>query len=258
MPKPFSRPLRRGKRAKRSSGNFWNDTELAAAVDAYLYMRQLEVCSISFSAAEHSKVLLDGPLHSRNEASVRYRMRNISHVLIERGEQALAAFSPAPQVGRNVKKRLNAILDARHATLRSISELKSQSYARATAPQVLKRLKHLKDKLQEIEPTESAGIGHNNPPGSFNISESDMQVVLEAVQKIEQDVTSDNPDQVRIGLSSATLTKFGLRIAMWMGERVTDFAKAGAVAAGTGTGLAISGLGREIVETLGTLFGWLM
>lgn len=255
MPKPSSKPRRLG---KRSSGDFWNDTELAAAVDAYLYMRQLEVCSVPFSVAEHSDVLMDGPLQSRNEASVRYRMRNISHVLIERGEQALAAFSPAPQVGRNVKERLNAILDARHAALRSIAELKSQSFAHTTAPEVLERLKHLKDKLREIEPTETAGMGHNNPPGSFNVSESDTKVVSDAIQRIEREVASGNPDQALVGHLSSTLTKFGLKVAVWMGERVTDFAKAAAVAAGTGTGLAVSGLGREIVETLGTLFGWLL
>lgn len=258
MPKPLNKSRLRRKQTKPSSGNFWSDTELAAAVDAYLYMQQLDACSIPFSATEHSAVLLDGPLHLRNEASIRYRMRNISQVLIERGEQTLAAFSPAPQVGRNVKKRLNAILDARDATLRSISELKSQSFAAATAAQVLERLKNLQEKLQGIEPTETAGIGHNNPPGSFDISGSDMQLVSSAVQRIENEVASANPHQALIRLSSATLSKFGLRVATWIGERITDFAKAGAVAAGTGTGLAMSGVGREIVETLGTLFGWLL
>ena len=58
--------------------DIWSDDELRASVDAYLYMLRLEVSSIPYSPAEYSKFLQSGPLRDRNDASIRYRMRNIS------------------------------------------------------------------------------------------------------------------------------------------------------------------------------------
>jgi hypothetical protein len=91
----------------------WSIDELRAAVDAYLYMLRLEASSIPFSSTAYSRFLLTGPLRDRNEASIRYRMRNISQVMEERGAPVLRSFSPAPQVGKNVKKTINQLLDER-------------------------------------------------------------------------------------------------------------------------------------------------
>lgn len=82
----------------------WSDEELSAALDAYLYMLQLQLSSIPFSAERHSETLLSGPLHQRSRASVRYRMRNISAVAQDRGVPTVAAFSSAMQLGRGVRE----------------------------------------------------------------------------------------------------------------------------------------------------------
>ena len=97
----------------RKRNESWSDDELCASVDAYLYMLRLEVPSIPYSPTKYTKFLQTGPLRDRNDASIRYGMRNISQVMEERGAPILRSFSPAAQVGRNVKKKINELLNAR-------------------------------------------------------------------------------------------------------------------------------------------------
>ena len=64
----------------------------------------------------------------------------------------------------------------------------------------------------------------------------------------------ESPDAARIEVlipgRGDRLGSFGLKLAIWTGQRVTDFAKAGAVAAGTGFGVWLTGLGDHIIEVL--------
>jgi hypothetical protein len=89
----------------------WTDVELAIAVEAYLYLSRLEHAGAAYSEREMTAFLLDGPLKNRNDASIRYRMRDISSVLARRGWSTLRPYSPARQVGSGVRVRIEAILD---------------------------------------------------------------------------------------------------------------------------------------------------
>jgi hypothetical protein len=60
-----------------------------------------------------------------------------------------------------------------------------------------------------------------------------------------------------------TLTRLGMKLALWIGDRVTDFGKAAAVAAGTAMGAAIAvwatGLAPQLLQTIramGQLIGF--
>lgn len=92
------------------SDNLWTDAELEATVGAYLEMLQLELQGTPYSKAGFRKGLLDGPLARRTEASVEYRMRNISAVRDEIGLEWIRGYRPALNVGTATKRRLAAAM----------------------------------------------------------------------------------------------------------------------------------------------------
>lgn len=230
----------------------WSLDELRAAVDAYLYMLRLEASSIPFSSTAYSRFLLTGPLRDRNEASIRYRMRNISQVMEERGAPVLRSFSPAPQVGKNVKKTINQLLDERRISV--VDKRAADGGEPIELSSVLASLSELKNMLVSLSPEHTLGFGHNNPPGIFAITAEDIMDANNAVAALESELPTASPDRRRISELTDRLGRFGLKLALWTGERITDFAKAGAVAAGTGFGVWLTGLSDKIVEALHMIF----
>lgn len=228
----------------------WNDDELRASVDAYLYMLRLEVDSIPYSPTDYSKFLQTGPLRDRNDASIRYRMRNISQVMEERGAPILRSFSPAPQVGRNVKKRINELLDERQIPTRAQETRGARRERPIELSDILASLDQLKDLLANLEPQHMAGFGHNNPPGIYAITPEDVLDARNAVTALSDELSNELTDRQSISELTNRLGRFGLKLAIWTGQRITDFAKAGSIAAGTGFGVWITGLGDHIIEAL--------
>lgn len=244
----------------RSANVPWSESELRTSVDAYLYMLQLEASGVPFSVTEQEKLLASGPLSNRNEASVRYRLRNISQVMQERGEAILKAYSAAPQVGKNVKARIYDLLDERQDTLRAIRQMGGYRGAEVVGlDDVLTGLSQLKDMISSLAPESRpvAGIGHNNPPEDIKIGTDDFSEALRAISRIESAVSGDAPDIGTIERSSNILITLGMKSALWAGQRITDFSKAGAIAAGTSAGLSLTGLSEQIVEMLRQVFVYL-
>lgn len=232
----------------------WTDEELQAALDAYLYMLQIELSDIPFSVVQLSDALLSGPLSHRNSASIRYRMRNISAVVASKGLPTLSAFSPAEQVGRNVRAKLEKILMSRDEALKSIKRNQADVKQIPTNQEVLRALSELRDRLSEIEASRPIAIGHNNPPEDFDFSSHELRSVSESVEEIAKEITRDGIERERVNQLSTVVSSFGLKASVWTGQRITDFAKASAIAAGSGFGLQLSGLGEQVLSTLRLLF----
>lgn len=238
-----------------SKNKLWSDDELQAALDAYLYMLQLEISSIPFSVVQYSELLRSGFLHKRNEASIRYRMRNISHVVAERGLPTLSAYSAAPQVGRNVMRKLNAFLDSRIETVRNILHSGPPKAGEVGLSDVLQSLSELKDRVSALEEVSAAGIGHNNPPDSIHFEAKELANVTAAIDGISQEVTQTPTDSEVVRTLSQQVLAFGFKVAVWCGQRLNDYAKASVSAAGTVSGaLLLVGLSEHIISALGRLF----
>tara|TARA_R110002094_G_scaffold54170_2_gene65442 strand:+ start:274 stop:1014 length:741 start_codon:yes stop_codon:yes gene_type:complete len=235
----------------------WNDHELRVALDAYLYMLQLQLAKIPFSPSSHSEILLSGPLYRRNDAAVRYRMRNLSFVLSQRDLPVLDAFSPAPQVGRMVKKRIEDILDERAQVVDAIVAMEGNAGADVSISDLVGSLSELKQQIEKLSKAQKAGIGHNNPPEHMEIEESDLAESISALDQIINEVRRPQTEKKKIESWVQPVTTLGTKLSIWVGQRATDFFKAGAVAAGTSWGLAASGIGEQIVETLRALFRFL-
>lgn len=219
------------KRQRRSfDGGLWSDEELAVAIDSYLYMLQLELTGVPFSVAEFTNTLLSGPLHKRNDAAFRYRMRNISDVLYGLNLSTLKNFTPAPRVGTNVRKKIETILDSR---LRTIKLLKlSRPYKKETQDDLIKRLDDLQKKLAVHEKERPPGIGHNNPPEPIDDTGSNAINIRQSIAAIKEQLSSDAPDIVRINKERSLIVSFGLKVAIEAGRLAKVFTTAAAKTAG--------------------------
>lgn len=237
-----------GKQHKR-----WSDAELKAATDAYLYMLQLEQNRIPFSVSEQSDMLQSAPLNQRNEASIRYRMRNISFVMQEINLPTLKAFSAAPQVGKNVAEIIRRHLEDRSDVLERIREQQQLGQPQNTSKvdDVLNGLESLGEKIEQLRSSKVAGIGHNNPPDDMSLTSDEINNVVEAIDAIKANITAAEKDYDLIRASAKKIANLGTQVFVWSGQRMTDFAKSAAITAGGGFGLWLSGLGETIVSTLG-------
>jgi 5-methylcytosine-specific restriction protein A len=88
----------------------WSDSELAAAVDTYLKMLELEQNGQKFNKALENRLLRQGKLAERTEGSVEFRMLNISTVLERMGRKRINGYKSAPHVGSNVENSIRSAL----------------------------------------------------------------------------------------------------------------------------------------------------
>ncbi|SFB49168.1 5-methylcytosine-specific restriction enzyme A [Pseudomonas simiae] len=90
----------------------WSDSELAAAVEAYLKMSALEKSGQPFNKALENRLLREGPVAGRAKGSIEFRMQNISTVLVRMGWDRIEGYKPAKNVGTSVEERIRQALAA--------------------------------------------------------------------------------------------------------------------------------------------------
>lgn len=245
------------RRESPSSGAPWTDFELRSTVDAYMYSLRLQAEGITFPLKLLSDVLLEGPLKHRNAASLRYRMRNISHVMEARRWPTVVGYSPAERVGSGVRERIENILDeygeSEAPLFPAQAETPNKNVDASFA--VVDLLDAAKSKASELKVSlenlnsQHAGLGHNNPPDPISdeaVRPSDIQDAVELVSQLEVDLESSHLDKTVIERRRNELLGFGLKIVGWLGGRFTVFIDASlrALAVGMVASLfaALSGL----------------
>ena len=97
-------------REQDEGGKGLSDSELRAAVEAYLVRLRKEQADEEFSKSEANERLRGGALSDRTKASVEYLMQNISAVLEEDGLERIQGYVPAGNVGENVKTRIRSMI----------------------------------------------------------------------------------------------------------------------------------------------------
>lgn len=209
----------------KNANEHWTDAELARAVDAYVFLLQAERSGLNIAGDAVVRLLLSGHLQSRNEVSIRYRMRNISAVVREMGGPTVSRYSPAEQVGSNVRRRLRAMLVS-NAHLQLILK----EYAAPAPParekdrtEALSQLGELRLQVSELE-RGIVGIGHNRPPEPLSadgLNRADFEHAREDISKLELQVESSQPDLEVVAEHSNRLLAFGAKVARWAGERAT-------------------------------------
>jgi len=222
--------------AKKRNQVLWSDDELLAAVEAYIYMIRLQQRGVACTENMTTPLLMAGPLAGRNDASIRYRMRNISAVLHGLNAQILDIYSPAEQVGAGVRERLRKILLAHPAfelikltsTPRSPGNLsRSDKHQNAVSA-----LNDLRKRLDEFEAS-MGGIGHNHPPEAieYSFDRNEISKVKEDLARLEIELSKSKPDISVQKNIIERLIGFGLKLSIWMEQRVTKFVDAALVIA---------------------------
>jgi 5-methylcytosine-specific restriction protein A len=84
----------------------WSYLEIQAAVDSYTRILEREQHGEKVNKAYENSMLRGQILHTRTHGSVEFRMRNISAVFADLGRQWVKGYSPAKNVGSNVRNKI--------------------------------------------------------------------------------------------------------------------------------------------------------
>jgi hypothetical protein len=235
----------------------WTDAELAEAIETYLYLLRLERAGLFVSGNATSAIQSGGGLGRRNDASIRYRMRNISAVVREFGVKVLNAYPPAEKVGVKVRARIRAMLESHPTFVEFAAEPASRAMATSSdnRAEALRRLSALRAHLEDIE-RETLGSGHNNPPETLTpggLTRGDFDDARADIAALEAELSKAQPDTQVTSARSEGLRKLGMKVAAWLGQRGTKFADAAMVALAPAIVVKLSGLMPLLVEALSAI-----
>jgi len=249
---------------RKSANDLWTDVELRSAVDAYIYSLSLQIAGIKYPIGQMTITLLAGPLSKRNAASIRYRMRNISHVMRERGWPELAAYSPASQVGSGVRARIEKILDERQRAGLLALDSDTESFARTTPEAdtieeirdlALSKVQDLMEELDRLT-VDHARIGHNQPPepiDDYLLTDIDVREASKNAGDLKLELDVKNPEKDTITRKRNLLLAFGLKLASWIGARATGFSDAILKTLAVGVAAKATGLLPLLYEAIGAV-----
>lgn len=231
----------------------WTEDELRQSVDVYVLLLRMQAQGMGGRLEPAAQALLSGPLALRNDAAIRYRMRNISAVVKELGGPVLNDFSPAESVGSNVRLRLRAMLLA-HVDFGRILKptIGTPGQERQDA---LTALAVLRQRIESLE-NELSWIGHNNPPdetGSVRLDREEIGQALASVDSISAELKKPEPDTTTIGRATSQLVRFGTLLAKWIGERTTKVVDAALLAAAPVAVAKVSGILPVLVNAIETI-----
>lgn len=203
-----------------------------------------------------AQLLVRGLLPSRNEAAIRYRMRNISFVMKNLGRPTLKAFSPAEGVGTKVKARIERLLRA-HPYYLAISP-DDQRAPDTLKTDVSKTLARLRAQVEEMI-SDFERRGHNGPPDLLDegLDRDQLRSTLDDIDAITLELGRPVPDIDRAKSSRDSLRLLVAAIGRWMAERATKFVDAALVAAGPLAVAKVTGLLPALVDAIEATSRWI-
>lgn len=243
-------PSERLKNHAGSANTPWTEDELRQSVDVYVLLLRMQTQGMAGRLEAAAQALLSGPLALRNDAAIRYRMRNISAVVKELGGPVLNDFSPAESVGSNVRLRLRAML-LEHADFGRILK-PTRNTPGQERQDALAALAVLRQRIENLE-NDLSWIGHNNPPdetGSPGLDRMEIGQALSSVDTISVELEKSEPDNAAVGRATSQLVRFGTLLAKWIGERATKFVDAALLAAAPITVAKVSGVLPALVNAI--------
>lgn len=237
------------RRTIESANTPWTDEELRRSVEVYVLLLRLQIHGSTDRSEPLAQTLLSGALAQRNDAAIRFRMRNISAVVQELGAPILNGFSPAESVGRLVRPKIKAMLleDTDFDRILNAGAV-GQTDAISNA---LTALRVLRDHIEDLE-RELAWRGHNGPPDQEDHSAERDQLrnALDDIGVIERELEKSSPDKELVKSRTAKLLGLAVTFGKWVGERTTKFVDAALVAAAPVAVAKITGLLPALVNAV--------
>lgn len=227
----------------------WTDDELRRSVEVYVLLLRLQLHGADDRSEPLAQTLLSGALAQRNDAAIRYRMRNISAVVQELGAPILNDFSPAESVGRIVRPKIKAMLleDTDFAGI-----LKPGAAGKADATSNARTaLRILREHIDDLE-RELGLRGHNGPPDQedYRAERNQLRNALDDIGVIEGELEKSNPDKELVKSRTAKLLGLAVTFGKWLGERTTKFVDAALVAAAPVAVAKVTGLFPALVNAI--------
>jgi hypothetical protein len=234
---------------KVSANTQWTDDELRQSIQVYVLLLRLQLRGSDGRSEPMAQALLSGPLALRNDAAIRYRMRNISAVVQELEGPVLKGFAPAESVGKLVRPRIRAML------------LNNPDFARLLAPMpnagdddrgdALKALVMLRQQIEELE-ADLKWRGHNGPPEQedIGVQVTDLEEARQAIIAVEGELEKPTPDEDVIKAGTSRILGLALKLAKWIGARTTKFVDAALVAAAPVAVAKVTGLLPAILNAV--------
>lgn len=237
------------RRTIESANTPWTDEELRRSVEVYVLLLRLQIHGWDDRSEPLAQTLLSGALAQRNDAAIRYRMRNISAIVQELGAPILNDFSPAESVGRLVRPKIRAMLledtdFARILKPGAAGETDAISNARTA-------LCILRDHIEDLE-RELAWRGHNGPPDQEDHSAERDQLrnALDDIGVIERELEKSTPNKELVKSRTTKLLGLAVTFGKWLGERTTKFVDAALVAAAPVAVAKVTGLLPALVNAV--------
>ncbi|WP_414899751.1 hypothetical protein ACMT1E_08935 [Sphingomonas flavalba] len=218
-------------------------------MDVYVLLLRLQLRGSEGRSEPVAQALLSGPLALRNDAAIRYRMRNISAVVQELGGPILKDFSPAESVGKLVRPRIRAML------------LDDPGFSHLLGPtpgpgdddlgDAKKALAILRQQIEDLE-VELAWRGHNGPPEQedLGIQRTDLAAALDDIAVVEAELEKPQPDKAAVEAGTSRILGLALKLAKWVGERATKFVDAALVAGAPIAVAKVTGLLPTIINAV--------
>lgn len=215
----------------------------------YVLLLRLQLQGADDRSEPLAQVLLSGVLAQRNDAAIRYRMRNISAIVQEFGAPILSDFSPAESVGRLVRPKIRAML-LENADFVQIVKPSATREADAAA-NARAALRILRDHIEDFE-RELAWRGHNGPPGQedHGVKREQLRNALDDIGVIERELEKSSPNKELVKSRTAKLLGLAVTCGRWLGARTTKFVDAALVAAAPVAVVKVTGLLPALVNAV--------
>ena len=232
--------------------DYWTDVELAAAVQAYLFLLSSQVQEVDVDKSAVIRKLLATSLSKRNRAAVRYRFRNISFVFANKGWVSLKGYTPASQVGKGVEAKIVQLLSK--YPLEVLNQFQSNSsmlYGDDIRKSLSLQLNQLDEVIESILENHYLR-GHNNPPELIENENLPIDLLKE-VQLLTKELQAASKNQELKPLHISNVDNKRKEFRNWLTARITKFIDAALYAAAPIMLIKLFGVSELLTKIVGTL-----
>jgi hypothetical protein len=183
-------------------------------------------------------------------------MRNISAVVGELGAPILSAYSPAQQVGTNVRIRLRKLLSDHAGFNQILGEIGAKTVSSpptvSSKDRALDHLEALRLQIDRLE-RKIVGIGHNQPPEPLSDDgpqRSDFEAARAHIEALKIELKNQSSEGSVARNHASGLIDFGLKVVAWIGARATKFTDISLAVLAPVAVAEATGLTHELIEAL--------
>lgn len=235
--------------------NDWSTEEIRSVVSTYLYLVLIDQVGALQDFDSLIEYIAGEILPGRDSFSILTYYRYITRVLRSRGLPSLETIAAISRPRRKMMEAVAAQLDQLSGAFLEVFAHLQQTPASAVSVEALQaNLDVLGQHLKQIDAAEKHHRNHNRPPEEIEDSLPLFADAQALVLRIRKDLEQVPQDQSALISDINILKRLGMKLAVWIGDRVTDFGKAAAVAGGTAMGTAtavwVTGLAPQLLQTI--------